>query len=226
MTDDPERREPLTASFDAVVSDYDRWYDAPEGRVIFRAELAGLRRAGGRLSGRWLEVGVGTGRFASELGISAGADPSSRMLEIAAERGLKTVRALAEELPFQKSSFDGVLLALTLCFVADPARALEEGRRVLRPNGRLLLGIVPADGPWGREYQRKAARGHPVYSLAHFRTAAEIVEVTEKAGFTLRGAASTLFWPPGEPPPAEPRIEAGIIAESGFVGMSFGIRAD
>jgi len=36
-----------------------------------------------------LEIGVGTGRFASPLGIEYGIDPSEKMLEIAKKRGVK-----------------------------------------------------------------------------------------------------------------------------------------
>jgi ubiquinone/menaquinone biosynthesis C-methylase UbiE len=80
----------LTRAFDTIADSYDRWYDSPEGRAIFNAELKCLRRLCEQLaltSARWLETGVGTGRFASMLGIAEGMDPSSRMLEIAAARG-------------------------------------------------------------------------------------------------------------------------------------------
>ena len=54
--------------FDPIADAYDRWYDAPEGKAIFREELLCLQELCGDGSGRWLEVGVGTGRFAAALG--------------------------------------------------------------------------------------------------------------------------------------------------------------
>ena len=211
----------MTQAFDAIAEAYDRWYEAPEGRVIFEAELKCVRSLCQHCQGRWLEVGVGTGRFASSLGVAEGIDPSSRMLEIAARRGIKTYQGRAEALPFPDSTFNGVLLALALCFVADPQQALKECHRALGPKGLLLLGIIPADSPWGREYERKKAEGHPVYAQARFLASSEIVALVESAGFDLQDAASTLFWKPSEARQPQPRVETGIVSEAGFLGLLF-----
>ena len=48
-------------------------------------------------------------------------------------------QARAKELPFDNESFDTVLVTFTLCSVQDPARALSETYRVLKPGGALLL---------------------------------------------------------------------------------------
>lgn len=209
----------MTRAFDRMAEAYDRWYETPEGRALFDAELNCLRLLRGQGRGRWLEVGVGTGRFARSLGIAEGIDPAPRMLEIAASRGIRVHEGSAERLPFAAGSFDGVLMALTLCFVANAPRALRECRRVLRPEGRLLLGTLPADGRWGREYVEKGSRGHSVWALGHLRTAAEIVELCQHAGFALIDAASTLFWSPGEEP--QPRVEKGVVSNAGFLGFLF-----
>lgn len=216
----------MTGAFDLIAEEYDRWYDEPEGRASFAAELECLRALVGQVEGEWLEVGVGTGRFAHGLGISKGVDPSPQMLEAATERGIQVFEGVAEELPFFPESFDGVLMALTLCFVTDAQRALEECERVLRRGGRLLLGVIPADSPWGREYGRQAARNHPIYAVARFRTVAEIVDLANGAGFMPVDACSTLFWKPGETPDSVPRIEADVVSEAGFVGLLFGKKRD
>jgi SAM-dependent methyltransferase len=49
------------------------------------------------------------------------------------------VEAPAEKLPFEDASFDTVTLVYVLCTVADPAAALREIARVLRPGGRFLF---------------------------------------------------------------------------------------
>lgn len=207
--------------FENIVDEYDRWYDTQEGAAILGAELECLRSLYRGHPGRWLEIGVGTGRFAHLLGITDGIDLSSGMLKVAARRGVRTQTGAAENIPFAEGSFDGILMALTLCFVADFSNALQECHRVLREDGCLLLGIVPADSRWGKTYLEKAAKGHAVYSLAHFRTAADIVALVQDAGFALTSAASTLFWSPRETPQTEPQIERGIWPEAGFVGLSF-----
>jgi len=211
----------MTQPFDTIADAYDKWYETPEGEAIFQAELKCLRSLHEKSPGRWLEVGVGTGRFACSLGIAEGLDPSQRMLEIAASRGIGTHPGKAESLPFIESSFDGVLMALTLCFIAEAKQALKECLRVLRSDGRLLIGTVPADSHWGKEYIEKASKSHPIYATAHFRTAAEIVELAQSAGFALIDAASSLFWKPGEEPQPQPQVKAGIVSEAGFLGLLF-----
>jgi ubiquinone/menaquinone biosynthesis C-methylase UbiE len=207
--------------FDSVADVYDRWYDSPEGQAIFRAETICLKRLCGGFPGRWLEVGVGTGRFASHLGIIEGLDPSLSMLEIATKRGIKTSAGLAESLPFPDGAFNGVLMVMSLCFIAAPDRALRECRRILQPAGRLLLGIVPAESPWGESYRKKKAMGHPVYSSAQFRSSQETIALTASAGFSLQKTMCTLFWPPDGQAETNPRVEEGISPNAGFLSLLF-----
>jgi len=57
------------------------------------------------------------------------------------------VCARAEQMPFRDGAFDTVVSGLVFCSVAEPARALAEVRRVLRPGGRLrMLEHVRARG--------------------------------------------------------------------------------
>lgn len=62
----------------------------------------------------------------------------------------------AEALPFADDSFDCVVSTLTLCSLADPARALHEIQRVLKPGGRFVFmehGL--ADHPHVRRWQHR-----------------------------------------------------------------------
>jgi hypothetical protein len=49
----------------------------------------------------------------------------------------------------------------------------------------------------------------------------DVLALTECTGFTFRKAASTLFWKPDELPEGEPRVEAGISPDAGFVSLLF-----
>jgi len=206
--------------FDRVAEDYDRWYDTVEGATVLEAELACLGKAVPRFCGNWLEIGVGTGRFAAALGIAEGIDPSPSMLAIAARRGIATRVGTGENLPYPSGMCSGVLMVAVLCFMKDVPHALGECSRVLRPDGTLLIGHIPADGPWGRDYIRKAAEGHPLYSQARFTTVDDVVGIAASAGFELQAAASGLFQPPGSPPRRPPEVRSGVVPGAGFVALA------
>ena len=74
----------LAASiFDPIADAYDSWYATPEGHAIFEEEVQCLRHLGDDYSGRWLEVGVGTGCFATAPKlISRGQSAKKKMLVI------------------------------------------------------------------------------------------------------------------------------------------------
>jgi ubiquinone/menaquinone biosynthesis C-methylase UbiE len=92
-----------------------------------------------------LDVGCGEGRFCrmmSGMGISAtGMDPITAMIDATRARDPQGDYHIgfAEDLPFEDSSFDLVVSYLTLIDIDDPAAAIAQMVRVLRPNGRLLI---------------------------------------------------------------------------------------
>jgi ubiquinone/menaquinone biosynthesis C-methylase UbiE len=113
------------------------------------------REAAGGLFERVLEAGVGAGANWDFLpaGVSyVGIEPDDYMRRRAetnaSERDgdITVVDAAAEALPFDDQSFDSVLVTLTLCSVADPAKALAEMYRVVKPGGslRYLEHVRPA----------------------------------------------------------------------------------
>ena len=183
--------------FESIADAYDQWYDTPEGSAIFQEEVECLRLLCDDSSGRWLEVGVGTSRFAVALGVAHGIDLSPGMGAKASQRGVHVAIGRAEELPFRTGSLDGVLIALTLCFLENPQAAFLECARVLRDKGKLVLGTIPADSPWGRAYTKKGAQGHSRYSHARFHTIREVLHLAENADLRLRQSRSALFWEPG-----------------------------
>jgi len=130
-----------------------RAFAALYDRALAEAERHGLADARAALlaqaSGRTLEVGAGTGlnlrhypAAVTELVMTEPEEPMAVRLErtlAAAGRAATVVRAPAEALPFPDGRFDTVVSTLVLCTVDDPARALDEIARVLRPGGRLLV---------------------------------------------------------------------------------------
>lgn len=183
--------------FDLIAERYDRWYDE-EGREAFAIELTALRRVVAELPHPWLEVGVGTGRFAQALGIPLGVDPSAAMLKLAQARGIRTVPGVAERLPFADGEFGSVFLLTTWEFLSEPGRALVEIRRILKPGGMLVNAYLDKAGKWAKLYIRKAAAGHPLFSQARFYDYDEVVQIIRESGFHIVRTISALFSGPDE----------------------------
>lgn len=125
------------------------------------------RRLIPRATGRVLEVGVGTGHnlpyyTAANVTELIALDPAEQMHPRARERADRSgivVRMLglsAERIPLEDETIDTVVTTFTLCSIPDPATAVAEMRRVLRPGGQLLFaehGRAPTEGV--RRWQRR-----------------------------------------------------------------------
>ena len=141
----------FAAGYDRVMGPVER---GPLGRQ--RTEL--LRS----LSGSVVDVGAGTGANLPHLPAAVTevtlVEPTAEMAaklrqklqaspELVGNRRVEVVEAPAEALPLTDASVDHVLATLVLCTVHDPARAIAEIRRVLRPGGTLVvLEHVAAEG--------------------------------------------------------------------------------
>jgi len=199
---------------------YDAWFESDRGRALFESEVRCLRRLSNRLPRPWLEVGVGTGRFAQALGIGVGVDPALRALRLAVQRGTKAVAALGEALPFPDHAFGTVFVIVTICFADDPEGLLREARRVTSEGG-VVLGIVPAESPWGRFYADKGHRGHLFYSQARFFSVEGLNGLARRAGLRLEEATSTLLRGPGRQDLQTEAPRNGVAPEAGFAVLRY-----
>jgi len=118
------------------------------------------------LAGRVLELGAGNGRNfahypAGVTGVVA-VEPEPYMRERAraaaaeAPVPVEVVEGVADELPFEDSSFDAAVASLVLCTVPDQGRALAELYRVVRSGGEL------------RFYEHVLAHGQPMRGILQF----------------------------------------------------------
>jgi SAM-dependent methyltransferase len=154
-----------------------------------------------------LDVGCGVGSLLAEARVGApdavlrGCDLSFGLCQRTALRnpGIPVVQADGEALPFRGGAFDWVFLTEVLEHLVDPAQALHEVRRVLRPGGSLLVS-VPNRG-WLR-YAEEWARRVPYQPVDdHWFTLAELRELAGAAGFVLTRAqgAENLYFGGGLP---------------------------
>jgi SAM-dependent methyltransferase len=179
----------MTDTFEAYAQDYDDWFVRHE--AVYRSELAAvesLRPA----TGQGLEIGVGTGRFGGPLGIRIGVEPARAMAEMARVRGIRIIRGDAEALPVANASFDFVLMVTVLCFLKNPLQALVEATRILKPHGRLIIGIIDPESPLGRSYEANKEKSR-FYRQARFYKVRQVLEWLDGLGYANPMTCQTIF---------------------------------
>jgi len=176
--------------FDRYYKRYDSWYE--KNKFAYLSELRAIRKVLPD-KGNGLEIGVGTGRFAAALGISTGIDPSKNMIKIARKRGVDARFGFGERLSFKDSVFDYVLIIITLCFTKNPRQVLKEAKRVLKRNGKIVIGIVDKDSFLGRFYRKKK---RVFYKKARFFTVKDIADLLKSIGFNNFTCWQTIFMLP------------------------------
>lgn len=175
--------------FEKHARKYEKWFK--KNPKIFRSELEAVKTflPG---TGAGIEIGAGTGIFAEALGIKLGLEPSEKMAEIAAERGIKIIKGKAEKLPFKNESFDYALMITTICFTEDAQKAFDESYRILKPGGVFINAFLDADTKLGRFY-RKNRNKSVFYGNANFYSAKQVIRMMKKAGFKNFRFVQTIF---------------------------------
>ena len=166
-----ERRTTSQEFFSSSAGQWDRLRDELFGDRFHLASLAAF------LNPSWIvgDLGCGTGQVTAALApfVSrvVAVDSSAAMLQAARRRvqSLDNVdlrRGELEDLPIDDGRLDAATLMLVLHHVAEPARALSEVARVLKPGGRIILvDMLPHD----REHYRQQM-GHVWLGFSHAQT--------------------------------------------------------
>lgn len=174
--------------FDSLVDRYENWF--VENKILFESEVLALKQAvpSGK---KGLEIGIGTGIFAEQLGIKYGVDPSEKMLEVARGRNLDVQVGVAENLPYDDASFDFAVFITSICFINNPQKAVEEARRVINENGEIIFAIIDRGTAFGQFLEQNKEKSE-FYKYARFHTVDDIIELLKKNGFTLAETWQTL----------------------------------
>jgi ubiquinone/menaquinone biosynthesis C-methylase UbiE/DNA-binding transcriptional ArsR family regulator len=201
-----ERKEQAATYFARHAADWNRIraLHVPETQV----EAAVLALLGSRVIDSVLDLGTGTGRMlqmlAGQASRAVGLDVSPAMLGVARanldEAGLRHVQLRQGDvyaLPPDLARFDLVILHQVLHYLDDPARAVREAARALKPGGRLL---VVDFAPHGEEILREAhAHRRLGFSEAEVSTYLNEAELAVNAPVTLspppgQGALAVSLW--------------------------------
>jgi ubiquinone/menaquinone biosynthesis C-methylase UbiE len=185
-----------TKAFDNNANAYDTWFDIHE--ASYKLEIEAVRQFLPR-TGKGVEIGVGTGRFAKPLGIHLGVEPSSAMRAIAIKKGINVLDGTAEALPLENESCDYALFVTTICFLDSLEKAFSEAYRILYPGGFIVIGFIEKGSGLGKKYKKKKNESK-FYRNATFYTVEEIVKLLKYTGFTNFKFVQTLFSNTGKSP--------------------------
>jgi ArsR family transcriptional regulator len=174
------RRSRSEEFFRAGASRWDQLRDDLFGKRFFLPALLGLLDEGAVVA----DLGCGTGQVAEAMapfvGQVIGVDASPSMLKAAKKRlqpfaNVDLRAGTLEALPVADGTLDAAMMFLVLHHVADPARAIAEAARALKPQGKLIVvDMLPHD----REEYR-AQMGHHWLGFAE----PDLVRMTASAGF-------------------------------------------
>jgi len=130
---------------------------------------------------RILDVGCGTGanlKMLAGYGKAEGVDISPQAVDFCHERGLDSVKLGAiEQLPYENHSFELVTALDVIEHLDDDIAGLREMRRVLRPDGRILVFVPAFMFLWG--VQDDVSNHRRRYTLP------SLLKAVEEAGFSV-----------------------------------------
>lgn len=178
--------------------EYEEWYQTARGSWIANSEFDLMMRLLNPPTGSTLlDVGCGTGHFSRRFAAAGlrvtGLDPDAAMLDHARGLGggVNYLRGTGTALSFGDNAYDHVTAVTSLCFIADPGRALREMWRVSRH--AVLLGLLNR-----RSLLHRQKHGHGGYRGARWDTPTEVRRWTQSLEpaprITMRSA---IFLPDG-----------------------------
>jgi ubiquinone/menaquinone biosynthesis C-methylase UbiE len=180
---------PKVQPFEKYTFRYENWFK--QNVFAYKSEIRALKEQLPK-NGISIEIGVGSGRFAAPLGIPIGLDPSKKMLKIAKQRGIESIKGVAENLPLDEAKFNFVLMITTICFLDSIEAAFKEIYRILKPTGFFLIGFIDKESHIGKIYQKYKNR-NVYYKIATFYSVDEVIFYLKQVGFKIFYISQTIF---------------------------------
>ena len=178
-----------TEPFDKYLNDYEEWFK--EHKYVYESELEAVRHFIPK-GKKGIEIGIGTGRFAIPFNIREGVEPSGSMRDYSLRLGLTVYDGTAEELPLEDQSYDFALMVTTICFIDNVEEAFREVRRILKPGGRFIIGLVDKNSSLGKIYE-KMKEQNKFYRYATFYSTDEVKKLLKENKFKSIEIIQTVF---------------------------------
>lgn len=175
--------------FDKDVEEYEEWFQTND--KLFDSELEVIKQLI-PISGNGIEIGAGTGIFASKLGIQDGVEPSEKMATKASKKGLNILHGTAEKIPVDDESYQFALMVTVDCFLKDVPKAFSEIHRILVRDGVFIIAFLDKATPLGQLYE-KNKHMHESYKNANFHSSEEMTVLLNNAGFEIIKRKQTIY---------------------------------
>ncbi|MGD9676852.1 MAG: class I SAM-dependent methyltransferase [Vulcanibacillus sp.] len=192
------------AWFDIFASEYDSWYSSDLGSFVDEIEKELVEKVAIFNSNeKVLDIGAGTGNYSiwmAKKGLDVTSiDQSKGMLEVARKKSEKEnlninfIYGDAHSLDFEDCTFDIVISVTAIEFMENASIVLKEAYRVLKPKGRLVVGLLTKNSSWGEMY-RQSIKENPdsIFSKAHLYEEDELMHLLPYSYKLLKG----LYIPP------------------------------
>jgi len=177
--------------FNDHVQEYEDWFE--QHPAVFESEIEAVREMlpeGESLAG--VEIGLGTGRYSNALQIKEGIEPAKNMRQLAVKRGIDTMDAVAEKLPYGDLRFDFALMLFCISYFQSLGAAFKEAHRILKHDGSLVVGFIDKESIIGKYYEARKADS-VFYKQARFYSVDRVVNELSQAGFRHFAFRQTLF---------------------------------
>jgi ubiquinone/menaquinone biosynthesis C-methylase UbiE len=190
----------------------DSWYEKPLGRLYLKRTIQKLTELldKEKVKGRYvLDAGCGAGHYTfhlSEIGCRAiGIDRSQILISKALGKSKRQntnsksgfITAEISSLPFASDFFEFIICLNVIEFILEPENALSELKRVLMPQGVLILGVCNKNSIWGliRRIGEPFKKRDPFFS-GHFFSKNELKDLILRVGLELERIDEAIYFPP------------------------------
>jgi len=186
----------------------DSWYEKPLGQLYLQRVIKKLNELlnSKKKDVYALDAGCGAGHYTLHLAQrykTIGVDRSEILISKASKKSnslgerIDFIVADISSLPFPSNFFRLIICFNVIEFVSSREKAIGELKRVLAPDGVLLLGVCNKNSIWGLlKVIGKPFRKNDPFFKGSFFSRSDLIELAYKTGFRLEQMKEEIYFPP------------------------------